>query len=278
METILLAVDSVYGFIFLVVAVLAALNSNRDLTTAKRLVIVGAMLVAARWTVWAVTTEAPWPNRAVVGAIFGALLFTLVPAALLWIEERSKGAEATVPTPAPIPTPLPKPQVEKEIAQPLSNPVVQPTSPLAPPNETKTPQKLIEAQEELNSGPSGEKGNEEVRQASSELATHEELRRRAYAMADEILAFWNVYREKQYTIIADYKHYYLKDDNLLRLDNEASQKFKEQFSNRYNELQNEILKITKSDWQRMIFDNSMIGVDAIFLSSIKLKEMAKNLK
>jgi hypothetical protein len=92
MDFVLYAADSVYTLIFIVAAVLAALQSRRDLQVARSLVIAGAIIVAVRWTVWAVTTEAPWPVRGVVGALIGATLFVLIPAALHWLSERQRAA------------------------------------------------------------------------------------------------------------------------------------------------------------------------------------------
>lgn len=90
METFLLAVDSVYGLIFVAAAVLAALQSQRDIRLARGLVIVGATLMAARWSVWALTTEANWMTRGAVGALIGATLFILVPSAIHWLSDRIK--------------------------------------------------------------------------------------------------------------------------------------------------------------------------------------------
>jgi|ERR1700722_4647120 hypothetical protein len=93
METFLLAVDSVYGLIFVGAAVLAALQSQRDLRLARGLVIVGVTLMATRWGVWALTTEANWLTRAAVGALIGATLFVLAPAALHWLSERIRASD-----------------------------------------------------------------------------------------------------------------------------------------------------------------------------------------
>jgi hypothetical protein len=49
----LYAADCVYTLIFVVAAVLAALQSRRDLQVAWSLVVAGAIIVAVRWTVWA---------------------------------------------------------------------------------------------------------------------------------------------------------------------------------------------------------------------------------
>jgi hypothetical protein len=122
MEAILLAVDSVYGLIFLAVGVLAALQSHRDLTIAKKLVVVGVVLMVVRWSIWAVTTEFGWATRGTVGALLGAALFVLVPAALHWLEEKRIATAPSVANsqanyelpviavnchPAPLPTVVP---------------------------------------------------------------------------------------------------------------------------------------------------------------------------
>ena len=88
MDSILVVADSIYGLLLLVATVLAALQSHRDLGIAKRLVILGAIVMAARWLTWSISTDTSWEYRAVAGALLGAALFTLVPAALHWIEER----------------------------------------------------------------------------------------------------------------------------------------------------------------------------------------------
>ncbi len=88
MDSALLAMDSIYGVAFLAAGVLAALQSKHDLRYAKNLVIVGALIMAARWSIWAFTTDAHWLLRGAVGALIGATLFIFVPAAMHWISER----------------------------------------------------------------------------------------------------------------------------------------------------------------------------------------------
>ncbi len=88
MEPIFLAADTTYGLAFLVASVLAALQTQRDLRVAKPLVLIGVAIMGIRWGAWALTTDAGWPVRAVVGAIIGAALFALVPSALHWLNER----------------------------------------------------------------------------------------------------------------------------------------------------------------------------------------------
>jgi hypothetical protein len=90
MEYVLYAADGVYTIIFMAAGVLAALHSQRDLRAARTLIIVGAIIVAARWTTWAISTESPWPVRGAVGALIGATLFVLIPSALRWLSERQK--------------------------------------------------------------------------------------------------------------------------------------------------------------------------------------------
>jgi hypothetical protein len=92
MENVLYAADAVYGLLFLVAGVLAALEPRRDhVRIARNLVIIGSVIVAVRWSTWAVTTEAPWPARGIVGALIGATLFILVPGVLHWLFERQQG-------------------------------------------------------------------------------------------------------------------------------------------------------------------------------------------
>lgn len=90
MEPALLAADTIYVLIFAAAGVLAALTSHKDLALAKRLVLIGALLMAARWSAWAIFSETPWLFRAIAGAIIGAALFTLVPAAIKWIDARPR--------------------------------------------------------------------------------------------------------------------------------------------------------------------------------------------
>ncbi len=90
MEPLLYAADTVYTLVFAAAAVLAALQSQRDLSLARRLVIFGAIIVTVRWGVWAITTDTNWPVRAVVGALIGATLFALVPGAIHWLSDRIK--------------------------------------------------------------------------------------------------------------------------------------------------------------------------------------------
>jgi hypothetical protein len=99
METFLLAVDSVYGLIFVAAAVLAALQTQRDIRLARVLVIVGAILMAIRWGAWAaLATESGWMTRGAVGALIGAALLILAPGAIHWLSERLKSEEAAKPT------------------------------------------------------------------------------------------------------------------------------------------------------------------------------------
>lgn len=88
MEPLLLAIDAIYGVILSVAAVLAALQSQRDLTIARSLIKIGAILMAVRWGAWAITTDVNWITRGMVGALIGATLFVLVPAAVHWITVR----------------------------------------------------------------------------------------------------------------------------------------------------------------------------------------------
>ncbi len=88
----LLAVDTVYGIMFLVAGVLAAMQERRELVIAKWLVIGGAIVFLTRWGVWAMTTNAHWGVRAFAGAIIGAMLFALVPAAFHWLSDRANAA------------------------------------------------------------------------------------------------------------------------------------------------------------------------------------------
>lgn len=90
MDTVLLAVDTIYGLIFLVAAVLAALQTQRDLVLARSLIIIGASFMALRWITWALVTEATWPARGLVGALIGAALFVLVPSSVHWVSDRIK--------------------------------------------------------------------------------------------------------------------------------------------------------------------------------------------
>lgn len=97
MEIIFYAADSVYGLLFLVAGVLAALEPKRDhLRITRNLVLIGSALVAARWSAWAITTDQPWEIRGIVGALMGAALFVLVPGVLHWLAERDR-----VPAPSP---------------------------------------------------------------------------------------------------------------------------------------------------------------------------------
>jgi hypothetical protein len=87
--------DTAYTLLFVVAGVLAALESKRDLLVAKFLVIVGAIVLFIRWGVWAVITEQSWPVRVGVGAIIGALLLGLVPAAIHWLTDRAQASDHT---------------------------------------------------------------------------------------------------------------------------------------------------------------------------------------
>lgn len=89
MGDLLLALDGAYGLLFLVAAVLAALESPRDLDRAKQLVRIGAAIFAIRWGLWALTTDVRWPIRATAAVVVCVTFFGLVPAALKWIDARS---------------------------------------------------------------------------------------------------------------------------------------------------------------------------------------------
>jgi hypothetical protein len=101
MEFVLYAADTVYTLLFAVAAVVGTLQSQRDIQAARTLVIIGAIIVAVRWSAWAVTTDVIWSVRGGVGAIIGATLFILIPAALHWLSERQ---QETSPVP-PVVTP-----------------------------------------------------------------------------------------------------------------------------------------------------------------------------
>jgi hypothetical protein len=98
MESLLYAADAVYGLLFLVAGVLAAFEPTRDhFRIARRLIIIGATIVAVRWSAWALVTDAPLTIRGAVGALIGATLFVLVPSSLHWFQarlEQGKKAEA----------------------------------------------------------------------------------------------------------------------------------------------------------------------------------------
>ncbi len=101
--------------------------THREMAAARRLLIVGSLVVIVRWTSWAVITDSEWLVRALIGAAFGALLFAGVPALWEWSKERenSQAIQAqTTPSSLPALTAEAEPQPTTDI-QPAPLPLSQ---------------------------------------------------------------------------------------------------------------------------------------------------------
>jgi hypothetical protein len=68
-----------------------------------------------------------------------------------------------------------------------------------------------------------------------------------------------------------------KADKVLLIENDASEKFKETFVSRYNALQSELIKRTKSIRSPKQFGQATLDLDAILGAGGTLKELAKEL-
>jgi hypothetical protein len=214
--------------------------------------------------VWAANGDSLPVSRIIMAAVIGAVAASALSWVLWELQIREKGGslQTALATPSSQPTPPPT-HVDEKLA-PVPVPAIENAAPQASERKLKEPS-LLTAENKIK-----------FSQAEEELATNEGLRSRAYDMADEILAFWRTYSDKESSIRIQY-YGVEKDDKILRLDNEASEKFKEQFSVRYGALQGDIKKITKSNKWVMTFGSRMIGVEDIFSAYVTLKEMAKEL-
>jgi hypothetical protein len=82
------------------------------------------------------------------------------------------------------------------------------------------------------------------------LMSNEVLKRHAYELAQEIEDLWRGFDRKRSEALYGNDSYYLtsgaKADKALLIENDASEKFKETIVSRYNSLQSELIKRTKS--------------------------------
>ncbi len=88
-------------------ALALAVLSQKEVPVVRLLLVLGASLTVVRWFMWGFTTEAPWPVRAVIGALMGALLLGATPAMWEWVGVRSNQHDEVKPvtqTPMPLPT------------------------------------------------------------------------------------------------------------------------------------------------------------------------------
>jgi hypothetical protein len=79
--------------------------AHKELKAARLMLLAGAGLTIMRWIIWSFTTDAPWPWRAFLGAIFGALILAAVPALWHWSIERSHATDTPNTMPAAVAKP-----------------------------------------------------------------------------------------------------------------------------------------------------------------------------
>jgi hypothetical protein len=91
--------------------------THKEHRSARLLFVLAAIIFAARWVMWAFTTDTPWWGRSIAGAVIGALIAGGLPALLQWSKSREHAlapSSGTLPAPpqAPIVPATPLPPVE----------------------------------------------------------------------------------------------------------------------------------------------------------------------
>ena len=93
MGDIYTAADWVAAVLIAVALMLVGL-AHREIRVARVMLGVGAGLTVIRWIMWSLTTDVPWPYRAVVGGIIGAALLGGLPSLWAWALDREAASRA----------------------------------------------------------------------------------------------------------------------------------------------------------------------------------------
>lgn len=98
MESVFTAFDVVNGLLAAGALAMIAF-ARKGLKAARLLIVIFAILMSARWIMWAVSTDQPWWARAIIGGLIGALLLSALPALYFWTQDR-EATESTNIVPA----------------------------------------------------------------------------------------------------------------------------------------------------------------------------------
>jgi len=93
MADVLSVLDWIAALLFAGAIGLIALTPD-EIKIARVLVWGAALIFSTRWVMWAIVTEQSWQIRAVVGAVCGAFLFSVVPPSLGWLAKKAQVSAA----------------------------------------------------------------------------------------------------------------------------------------------------------------------------------------
>lgn len=96
MESVFTALDTVFGLLFAGALSMIAFT-HRELKAARLILVLAAVLLAARWSMWAILTQTPWWGRAIAGAVVGGVILGGLPALWHWSRERAGISEEGAP-------------------------------------------------------------------------------------------------------------------------------------------------------------------------------------